>query len=53
MTNAIRQPNVLARKTTMGGAITEPNWAPALKMPPARERVVDENNPATALMPAV
>ena len=27
-----------ARKTTMGGAMTEPNCAPALKTPPARDR---------------
>ena len=49
----MRHPKVLARKTTMGGAMTEPNCAPALKMPPARDRVAAGKSPASALMPAV
>src|SRR4051794_30947320 len=53
MTNAIRQPNWLARNTTIGGAITDPNCAPALNNPPARERFDAGNRPATALIPAV
>ena len=36
MTNPMRQPYRAARKTTIGGAMTDPNCAPALKNPPAR-----------------
>src|SRR3954467_1150827 len=53
ITNAMRQPNWLARNTTIGGAMTDPNCAPALKAPPARERVAAGNRPASALIPAV
>jgi hypothetical protein len=53
MTNAMRQPNWLARKTTIGGAITDPNCAPALNTPPARDRLAAGKSPASALIPAV
>ena len=36
-----------------GGARTDPNCAPALKTPPAFERVAGGNNPAMALIPPV
>ena len=53
ITNAMRQPNRAARNTTIGGAITEPNWAPALKKPPALARLAAGKSPASALIPAV
>jgi hypothetical protein len=49
----MRQPNWVERNTTIDGAMTDPNCAPALKNPPARARVAAENSPASALMPAV
>ena len=33
--------------------MTDPNCAPALKKPPARDRVAAGKRPASALMPAV
>jgi hypothetical protein len=39
--------------TTSGVATIEPNWAPALKNPPADARVAAGKSAAIALMPAV
>ena len=56
MTNATFQltPSLTMSSDRMNdGAMTDPNCAPALNKPPARERVAGGNRPASALMPAV
>ena len=43
----------LRSASTNNGAITDPSCAPALKIPPAVERLAPGKSPAIALMPAV